>query len=70
METELQKIARIMGASKPQKSGTIMPFGKFAGRDLSEIKSSYLTWMTKQDVSEKLLHAIEDELGRKDRNEN
>jgi len=65
METELDKIARILGV--PEKTGYIMPFGKFMGRDLSEIKTSYLDWVLKQDIDEELSHAIEDELGRKGR---
>jgi uncharacterized protein (DUF3820 family) len=67
METELEKIARIMGKIGPRESGYIMPWGQFMGRDLSEIKTTYLQWALTKDPKDELRSAIEAEIDVKGR---
>ncbi len=67
METEIEKIQRIMGKKESNNSsGFLMPFGKFAGRDLSDIRTSYLHWTLQQELDQELIEAIESELERRE----
>ena len=59
---QINAIARIMG---DQKSGHEMTFGKYKGRDLSEIPLSYLKWVSNEIPDDELVDNCEKEIFRR-----